>query len=208
VPAIFAAVEGDVDQAVVRKLIRVAGADPGTVYGKRGKAALRARISGYNHAARHAPWLVLVDLDREADCAPPLIESWLPDRSPLLCFRVAVRQVEAWLMGDVQTLAAHLGVARNVVPADPEGLENPKSAMVSLAQRSRRRDVRRDMVPRESSGRVVGPAYSSRLIEYVETGWRPVVAARRCDSLRRAMACLEHLVVPSQAHTGSPGVRH
>lgn len=179
---ISAAVEGDVDEAVVRKLIRQAGAEPGTVYGKNGKPALRARINGYNHAARRAPWLVLVDLDRDAECAPPLREDWLPHPAPRLCFRIAVRQVEAWLIADALALAEHLRVARSAIPHDPEALENAKTEMVNLGRRSRRRDIRTDMVPREGSGRAVGPAYTSRLIEYVETGWRPQVAATRLPS--------------------------
>jgi hypothetical protein len=146
---IAASVEGDVDEAVARRLILDAGAEPGTIYGKNGKPALRARIRGYSNAARHAPWLVLVDLDRDADCAPPLRRSWLPHPAPRLCFRVAVRQVEAWLMADAHALADHLRVGRSAVPGDPEGLENPKTEVVNLARRSRLRDIRADMVPRK-----------------------------------------------------------
>ncbi len=191
---ISAAVEGMVDEAVVRKLIAHAGGEPGAVYGKNGKPALRQRINGYNHAARHAPWIVLVDLDHEAECAPPLCQAWLQAPAPDLCFRVAVREIEAWLMADAETLAAFLGVARSRIQARPEDSDQPKAAMVNLARRSRRRAVREDMVPREGSGRSVGPAYTSRLIEFVETCWRPVVAAQRAESLRRAIACLERLI--------------
>ena len=191
---ISAAVEGIVDEAVVRKLIIDAGGLPGTVYGKNGKPFLRQRINGYNNAAHRAPWIVLVDLDREADCAPPLREAWLPEPAPDLCFRVAVREIEAWLMADAETLAEFLGVARNQIPGHPEDSDQPKSAMVNLARRSRRGAVRQDMVPREGSGRSVGPAYTSRLIEYVESRWRPEVAAQRAESLRRAIACLERLI--------------
>ncbi len=45
-PVIYAAVEGLVDEAVVRKLIREAGADAGEVYGKRGKGHLRQKMGG------------------------------------------------------------------------------------------------------------------------------------------------------------------
>ena len=97
-------------------------------------------------------------------------------------------------MADEQTLAEHLRVARNAVPPTPEELGNAKVGMVNLARRSRRLDIRKDMVPREGSGRAVGPAYASRLIEYIRDSWRPEVAANRSDSLRRAMACLSRLV--------------
>ena len=69
---ISAAVEGYTDEAVVRRLIRHVGAEPGPVYRRKGKPDLRSRVEGYNRAARRAPWLILVDLDQDAPCAPPL----------------------------------------------------------------------------------------------------------------------------------------
>lgn len=73
---VTAAVEGIVDEAVVRKLIAHAGGVPGTVYGKNGKSLLRKKIDAYNNAARYASWMVLIDLDRDSDCAPPVVEEW------------------------------------------------------------------------------------------------------------------------------------
>lgn len=192
-PVISAAVEGLVDEAVVQNLIIHAGATPGPVYGKQGKQYLREKINGYNNAAKRTPWIILVDLDREHDCVPPMRSSWLVQPAVFLCFRVAVREVEAWLMADSERLAAFLGVGRTRIPADSEKLDNPKTAMVDLARNSRRRAIREDMVPREKSGRQVGPAYTSRLIEFVTKFWRPDVAVRRSDSLKRAINCLKRL---------------
>ena len=194
---ISAAVEGTVDEAVVRKLITHAGATPGPVYGKQGKSFLRQRVTGYNNAARCARWVVLADLNHDADCAPPLRSAWLIQPAAHLCFRVAVRMVESWLLADTERVAAFLGFARSKVPANPEGLDEPKTTMVNLARSSRRRAVRKDMVPREGSGRQVGPAYSSRLIEFAASSWRPDVAAARSDSLRRAIDCLKRLARPA-----------
>ena len=42
-------------------------------------------------------------------------------------------------------------------------------------------------------GRTEGPAYTSRLIEYATDRWRPDIAARRAEGLRRAVACLQRL---------------
>ena len=190
---ISAAVEGPTDEAVAVRLIRHVGAKAGSVYGKQGKPRLRERVNSYNQAARRAPWLVLVDLDRDADCAPPLRAAWLPDPAPQLCFRVAVRAIESWLLADAETIANFLGVARGKIPAQPETLSHPKTALVDLARTSRRRDIRLDMVPREGSGRAVGPAYTSRLIEYVDNHWRPAEAAKRAESLARAIRCLRRL---------------
>jgi hypothetical protein len=191
---ISAAVEGLVDEAVARKLIIMAGGSPGTIYGKNGKSSLRRNINAYNHAARHMPWMVLVDLDREAECAPPLRKEWVSDPAPYLCFRIAVRKVEAWLMADPESLIPFLSVARSRIPPDPENLLDPKIEMVNIARHSRRREIRNDMVPREGSGRSVGPAYASRLIEYVETRWRPEPATKRANSLHRAIGCLKRII--------------
>lgn len=191
---VAAAVEGIVDEAVACKVVAHAGGQIGDVYGKAGKALLRMKIRGYNNAARRSPWLVLVDLDGGVDCAPPLCRAWLPEPAPLLCFRVAVRQVEAWLIADADRLAEFLCVAKGKVPCDPETLPNAKAEMVNLARYSRRRAIREDMVPREGSGRAVGPAYSSRLIEFATLYWVPEIAAQRADSLGRAIACLKRLI--------------
>jgi len=183
-----------VDEAVLRRLVEHVGGQTGTVYGRKGKSYLRQRIGGFNQAARYSPWVVVVDLNAEADCAPALCAKWLPDPASSLCFRVAIREVEAWLLADGETLARFLGVARDFVPNDPESLVRPKEAMVRLGRRSRKRAIRKDMVPRRGSGRAVGPAYTSRLIEFASTEWRPAVAAARSDSLTRAIGCLQKLL--------------
>jgi len=196
---ISAAVEGPVDEAVVRKLIVHVGGIAGTICGKNGKANLRQRIRGFNHAAHYSPWIVLVDLNSDAECAPPLCREWLPDLAPHLCFRVAVKEVEAWLMADIESMASFLSIARAKIPADPEDLLDPKTMMVNMARRSRRWAVRADMVPREGSGRPVGPAYTSRLIEFVQNRWRPDIAAERAASLHRAISCLRRLVAKTSS---------
>ena len=182
------------DEAVAQKLIIEAGGKPGKVYGKNGKDFLHKRIQGFNNAARNMPWLVMVDLDHDADCAPPFCEQWVPNPAPYLCFRVAVREVEAWIMADADSLASFLRIGRKKIPSDPEQLEDPKTMMVNLARRSQRRAIKQDMVPREGSGRSVGPAYASRLIEYVQQFWRPEAAGERSESLRRSIACLRRMI--------------
>ena len=193
-----AAVEGDVDVAVVERLAVHVGAAIATAYGKRGKSFLRKRISNYNNAARTRPWLVLVDLDDDFDCAPDLVKAWLPKPHRLLLFRVAVREVESWLIADRERFAEFLGVSKSIIPARPEELPDPKATVVNLARRSRRREIRDDIVPRTGSGRKIGPAYVSRLIEYVRdtrSGWRPNVAASTAASLARCLTSLASLRV-------------
>ncbi len=191
---IHVAVEGIVDEAVAQKLIIDAGGFPGTVYGKMGKPFLHQKIQGFNNAAKWWPWLVLVDLDNDAQCAPPFCAEWVHESATYLCFRVAVRKIESWLLADAESLASFLGVSSKKIPKNPEILDDPKREMVNLARHSRRSAIRSDMVPREGSGRSVGPAYASRLIEYVQGSWRPAVAGRHAESLNRAIACLQRLI--------------
>ena len=185
--------EGVVDEAVLRRLLTQVGALSGPIYGKQGKQHLRQRLNGYNQAAGFSPWVILIDLDHDALCASPLRNSWLPAPAPYWCFRIAVHEIEAWRMADREQLARFFSIAHSRIPQDPEAVNDPKHTMVELAKHSRRRAIREDMVPRPQSGREVGPAYSARLIEFIEaasSGWRPDVAAKSSDSLNR---CLRRL---------------
>jgi hypothetical protein len=92
------AVEGDLDAALLSRMARDCGLEMSTIYGRKGKDRLRRQIEGFNRAAVRAPWLVLVDLDDD-DCAPALIERWLPAPSPLMTLRVAVREAGGMASG-------------------------------------------------------------------------------------------------------------
>jgi hypothetical protein len=198
---ISSAVEGVVDEAVVKRLIVEAGGEIGPIYGKRGKSLLKQRINGYNNAARHYPWIVLVDLNREADCPPPLKAVWLPNPSPFMCLRIAVREVEAWLLADRERFASFFRVRLLDIPAAPELMDDPKEVVIELSRKSRSRDIKLDMVPRPGSGRKIGPAYVSTLIEFVsdaQKGWRPYRAAQSSVSLKRCLASMRELVKRAQ----------
>ncbi|MCS7168176.1 MAG: hypothetical protein RMI91_03400 [Gemmatales bacterium] len=66
-----------------------------------------------------------MDLDRDASCAPALRKRYLAQLAPYLCFRVAVRAIEAWLLADAPNLARFLHVCPNLIPPDPESLSDP-----------------------------------------------------------------------------------
>ena len=186
------AVEGSLDEAVVRRLASEAGLALDEVHGKNGKGRIEQRLLGYNKAARYTPWLVLVDLDAE-ECAPSLRSRWLPKPAPLMCFRVVVRSIESWLLADPPGIAKFLSIDPARVPPVPEMEIAPKRTLVELARQSRNPQIRRDLAPSPGSGREVGPAYSSRMVDFVERHWRPEIAAERSDSLRRCRLRLREL---------------
>jgi hypothetical protein len=191
-----------VDEAVARKLVTSVGATPSRTYGREGKAHLAQRLSGYDRAARFAPWFVLMDLDRD-ECAPRLRADLLPQQSARMCFRVAVREVESWLLADRDGMANFLRVARNRVPTAPDDLEDPKLSIVNAARHSRAAAIRADMIPRPGSGRAAGPAYPSRMAEFVAV-WQLELAAAASDSLGRCLARLEAFVGAERAGLMAP----
>lgn len=197
---ISSVVEGLTDEAVIRRVLCSVGIILGPVFGKNGKHWVRKHIHAYNQAAVHHPWFVVVDLDADVDCAPMLVRNWLPAPSIHMLLRVAVREVEAWLLADRKHMARFLGVSEADVPANPDSLNDPKGTIVELARRSRQRNIRMDIVPRQSSGRAVGPAYASRMIEYATGLWRPDVAAGNSDSLARCMRRLREIGAVSPAN--------
>jgi hypothetical protein len=192
-PVVTVAVEGTTDVPVVERILGAARLQMGPVHVAAGKDRLDARLTAYNYAARHHRWLVLRDLDRDAACAPDLVTARLPTRSTYLCFRIAVRATEAWLIADRERLARFLGVPERTVSEHPEDLDDPRRALIALAQRSRHRAVREDMVPAHGTSAQVGPGYTSRIIEFAKGAWRPSVAARSSPSLAGCIRCLQRL---------------
>lgn len=185
------------DAAVAQRLIEYVGGSVDAIHGMKGKRPLLDDLRGYNNAARRFPWFVLVDLDHDCQCAPPCRHRWLPVAGPQMCFRIAIREVETWLLADRTGIAGFFSVPINRVPTDPEALANPKASMVDLSRHSRRRDVKEDMLPRPESGRSTGPGYDTRLSEFASTQWRPDVASAASDSLHRCLLCLSRLVAVS-----------
>lgn len=192
--SVSAVVEGIADEAVIRRLVSDAGGQVGAVYGKRGKQWLLSNAPRYNEAARFGPWLVLVDLNGDESCGPPAVEAWMPSPGPLMCFRVAVRAVEAWLLADRARLARFLRVQQAHLPADPESVENPKRLLVDIARGSSSRAVARDMVPIPRSGTAVGVGYTSRIVEFVSKHWHPEDAASSSNSLARCLTRVGELL--------------
>ncbi len=195
---VHAAVEGKLDKIIAEQIIRFAGGDPGRIFVMGGKANLRKKIAGYNLAATHQPypWLILVDLDREAECAPAMRNRWFAHQSPAsrLCFCVAVRSVEAWLIADRHNMAKFLGISETMIPDNPENLPDPKQEIIRLAKRSRRIQIKKALVPDTGSGQQVGPLYTSLMGRFAEELWDIRRACQTAPSLQRAVRCLQRML--------------
>jgi hypothetical protein len=195
---ITVACEGDSDLAILERLASEFGIAIAVPHVRGGKAGVTRNLRGFNNAGRFAPWLVLLDLNSDADCAPNLIRHLLPRPAPMMVFRVAVRAAEAWLLADHDRIARFLRVPGTAIAGQPENLADPKGEIVRLAARSRSRAIRDDMIPFPGSSARVGPGYTNRIIEFARDLWHPRAAARRSPSLAGCIRALERL-----AHRGA-----
>lgn len=120
--------EDDLSKAVLEKLLLSSrhSYEIGNCFHGRGYGYIKKNISGFNNAAKGMPFLVLTDLDAE-ECAPTKIRNWLsvPKHSNLL-FRIAVREVESWLLADRAGFAKFLGIKKDLIPAHIDEIKDPK----------------------------------------------------------------------------------
>ncbi len=195
------AVEGDLDEQVLRQLLQQSNKpfELGVCYGRRGKDHLRQNVARFNHAAKYTPFIILTDLDNE-DCPPGLVTRWLPQgRNSNLVLRIAVHEVEAWLMADRERLAEFLGIPAAKIPQQTDDCNDPKLLLVNLARHSRKRTIREDLVPMPGSTSKVGRNYTGQLIRFVISTWRVDDAARRYSpSLNRAMNAVQRFTPVAQ----------
>lgn len=172
----------------------------GTKRPGRGYGFLKKNIIGFNQASKGMPYLILTDLD-DRECAPLLINEWLPQtRNPNLIFRIAVREVESWLLADDAGFARFLGIAKHKLPRNPDDLRDPKATLINLARTSRKRDIKADIVPKPGSTAKQGPAYNDCLISFVKDTWNPEKARRHSQSLEKALRALETFEPQWQSH--------
>lgn len=193
---IYLAVEDDLSETVLRRLLRERPTQYaiGAVFKKGGFGYLKRMVRAFNNLAKECPVLLLTDLDLRP-CAPELVSEWLKQpRHPDFLLRVAVREVEAWLLASHQELGSYLGLRRPSPIGMPEAIPDPKSELLRICAKSPRRDRREAIVRTATNGKLFqGPAYNSTLGEFVNDFWPVAIAAGKCPSLARALAALEAL---------------
>jgi hypothetical protein len=188
-------VEDLLSEAIARRLLSIAEDRMvvATVKIAGGYGEIGKRISAYNRAAKAVPFFILADLDRDKGaCAPQLRKAWLPHgTNPLLLFRIAVPQVEAWLLADQEGVATFLGIAPDLVPLAPEALPDPKATLIKLAKHSPKAFLRRALLPAPGSDARLGPGYNIQLSRFAQSTWNLSRARRASVSLDRAIKALD-----------------
>jgi len=187
---VYVATEDYLSEIVVERIIRIYGPELfiSVRIGGKGAGYLQSKIRDLRQVALgDVPVILLADLDQKG-CAPELISDWMgalptPDK---LVFRVAVREVESWLMAHRESFSEYFGIPRAKLSLAPEDLMNPKQTLLNLVRRHSVGDIKRDVLVERPGGPMQGLNYNSRLTDYVENCWDPRIACAHARSLARA----------------------
>ncbi|WP_372609978.1 hypothetical protein [Halomonas sp.] len=199
---IYTAVEDRLSAAVVERLLGETDGklSIGVAIPPRGAGDLKKKLPELVRLAPNVPVILLTDLDCK-ECAPSLIGEWLGQQAKpdALLFRVAVREVETWLLADKQNFASFAGIPPAKLPESPEDLDDPKQMLLNLVARHSPSSLRQDIVFDRGSGPRQGLVYNERLGQFVHTCWDPAQASMRADSLARTRRRIGELA----AHNGT-----
>jgi hypothetical protein len=201
--SVILAVEDAVSEVVSRRILEHFGIRVAQSIGHTGYGYLKKKAGALNKTALGFPIFMLTDLDSPNRCPVEILESWIgAPRNPDFLLRVAVMEVESWVLADRDAFAHFAGIAVAHVPNDPDAINDPKRFLVNLVRKSRNAGLRKDIVPATGSTTAVGPAYNQRLSSFIESSWSPALAAAISTSLQRTMNALD-LFVASRRLTPS-----
>ena len=190
-------VEDDLSGIVAERLVKeyIAGVKVLDLFVAGG--SVRGRIPGLNQRARfNGPVLALADLDRPLSCPAELVQEMTRGLivEPNLLIRIAVLEIESWIMADRDSISRWLGISVRNVSQYPESLEDPKRALVQLASRSPYRRLREGIGPDRVVGtNRTGPNYNDAVGDFVSHFWIPDAARRNAPSLDRAITRIAEL---------------
>jgi hypothetical protein len=179
--------EDDLSEAVLTQILRQFP-DKYEIYQSysgNGFGYLKTNIKGFNQASVVNPHFMLTDLDNY-ECPVVLINDWIDfELKDNFILRIAVREVESWILADREGLSRFFNVSLVKFPINPDLEPDPKNTLIRLAKRSNRRNLREDIVPINVNASI-GPNYNGCLTEFVFSKWNIHNAILHSESLRRA----------------------
>ena len=184
---IMIATEDELSEQVIESMLAQSGQNFNvhTRLRKQGFGYLKSKISDLNKIAERIAVVLLTDLDR-SNCIVELKQEWLPvTQNRNLLFRIAVREVESWILADRSAFARFLKINEEKVPKHPDKLSYPKRTLLKLVRLSPTRGLREDVLPKPGSTSVVGFGYNTILRDFVARHWSPQRATVCSPSLNR-----------------------
>jgi hypothetical protein len=188
------ATEDQLSEAIVIRLISEISTPHYITFklGKRGGGYLRSKMNSWCQMAQQQIVAVLTDLDR-ANCLIEFRDQWLVgEPPPNLLLRIAVREVESWVLADHVAMRALIGV-KGVLPSAPDELADPKQTLLKLAKRAPKK-IREDVIKIVDGNLMQGLGYNALLTAWVDSEWNPQRAAERSPSLARARLRLKEVI--------------
>lgn len=186
---IYIAAEDALSEAVAERIIRDAHIDFQIVsrIGRKGNAYLKSRTPEFVKLARHLPVLLITDLDM-ITCPVALIDSWFTGRTlpEKLLFRIAVREIEAWILADKRGFSKFSGIPLEKITDQPESLVDPKQTLLNLVRRFGYKEIKQELLPRRNSTAKIGIGYNDILCHFTKQHWSINAAAKHSESLMRA----------------------
>jgi hypothetical protein len=194
-PTVCLATEDSLSEAVGYRLLAEVGPDieVGLTFRKNGFGYLKVNIEKFCNIAQRSPLLLITDLDK-AKCAASLISKWMVSRTcpDNLIFRVAVREIEAWLLADHVGMKKLLVAGATDLPKDPDLLPDPKQVLLKLARKAPRA-VQSDLVVESGAIASQGLGYNHRMGDFVRNTWDPKRAELCSDSLCQTLNRLRQM---------------
>ena len=188
------AVEDKLGEAVSLKILDRLGIEVSRSIGFKGKGYLKNKAQSLNQAAKGFPVIMLTDQDLPEQCPPNLLQAWVRGiQHPNFFLRIAVMEIESWIMADRSGIADFLSIPLNRIPGDTDAISQPKEHLVSLARMSRKTRLRKDIVPEPGATTKVGPGYNSCIGDFVDRDWDIDRACAVSSSLRRTLMRLRTL---------------
>ena len=146
---VILAVEDTLSDAVSTKILEYFDLEIVQKIGFKGNSFLKENARNLNRTARgFYNVFLLTDLDSPKNCPPKLIQSWVgaPLNSGFL-FRVAVMEIESWIMADRESIAKFLSVPLNRIPHKRRNRKTQRVSRVRLPRGAERENVRHRTAP-------------------------------------------------------------
>jgi hypothetical protein len=196
--------EDELSEAMGMRLLRDAGYDlqPSPLLRRNGFGYLRSKMDSWCEMATRKSVVLLTDLDT-AVCPMALRKDWMGTRKvpENLILRIAVHEIEAWVLADHEALRTLIG-NRGTLPPNPDLLPDPKQHLLRLIAKHARRSLREELVAEKGAIASQGIGYNAHFGEWVRSVWSPERAALRSNSLQRARLRLGELIHRLKQHQG------
>ena len=196
IPRALVYVEGKTDIPVVHAVMRAAGweCEEFIVKSLKGSKKLEARLR--EQARLPSPVLRIFMRDADGDCPVDIRRRLLPKGSAdTVVLRVCDDEIESWLLADDVGLSRFFNMPLAKVES-PNGVD-AKERMLACVSKYGKKNIK-DFVRKESKshgGRafIFGARYETILTQFITDEWNIDRAAKRSDSLKRALQRLGEL---------------